>query len=438
MLSGACYLGALLAYLRFAFERRRAGAGAGTRLALGLFVAALLSQDGHRRRCPPCCCCVLWWKRGRLDAATVLPLAPFFALGAASGAAHRLGRAHPRRRRRRRLAALLRRALPDRRPRAVVLRRQAALAAAADLLLPALADRCGGLVAVPLSARRPGRGRGALRGCARGSDAGRWWRCSCFAATLFPALGFVDVFPDALLVRRRPLPVSGQHPADRARRSAALARGRGRSGRRANAPASVARVARLGSAAVLAHRRAHGCSTWRQAHVYRDLETLWRDTIAKNPGAWMAHNNLGLLLLERGDVGGALTQYRAALAVKPDDDFAYNNLGHALAVQGDLHGRDRAVPRRAADRAAQRRGAQQPRQRPGGAGPAGRGGGRVPRRAGDPAALRRSAQQPRQRAGDAGAVAGGESSHYQAALAIDPAYADARRNLEAVTRATSR
>ncbi len=40
--------------------------------------------------------------------------------------------------------------------------------------------------------------------------------------------------------------------------------------------------------------------TWRQSGVYRNLEILWRDTLARNPGAWMAHDNLGLFLSQTG------------------------------------------------------------------------------------------------------------------------------------------
>jgi hypothetical protein len=32
--------------------------------------------------------------------------------------------------------------------------------------------------------------------------------------------------------------------------------------------------------------------------MYSDAETLYRETLARNPGAWMAHNNLGSLLEE--------------------------------------------------------------------------------------------------------------------------------------------
>src|SRR5262249_47054420 len=79
-----------------------------------------------------------------------------------------------------------------------------------------------------------------------------------------------------------------------------------------------------------------GLLTWRQSWSYADLETLWRDTLAHNPDAWMAHNNLGLLLAGRGRLEEAKAQYAAALRAKPDDAFARNNLGNALASEGRL------------------------------------------------------------------------------------------------------
>lgn len=103
-----------------------------------------------------------------------------------------------------------------------------------------------------------------------------------------------------------------------------------------------------------------------ETRKYQGLEALWLDTLAKNPGAWMAHNNLGTMALRQqrwaaaeqhfeaalaikadlpeanknlgtalysqGKIDAATTQYRAAVAVKPDDAGAWNNLGIALAA----------------------------------------------------------------------------------------------------------
>jgi len=40
--------------------------------------------------------------------------------------------------------------------------------------------------------------------------------------------------------------------------------------------------------------------TWRQSAMYADVETLWQTTIERNSKAWMAHNNLGSVLLQKG------------------------------------------------------------------------------------------------------------------------------------------
>jgi hypothetical protein len=43
-----------------------------------------------------------------------------------------------------------------------------------------------------------------------------------------------------------------------------------------------------------------GCMTFNRARVYKDAETLWLDTMAKNPNSWMVYTNLGNVLATQG------------------------------------------------------------------------------------------------------------------------------------------
>ena len=72
-----------------------------------------------------------------------------------------------------------------------------------------------------------------------------------------------------------------------------------------------------------------GVLTWKQSHIYADHETLWQDTVAKNPACWMAHINLGNILAEKGQIDEAIRQYQEAIRLKPDNADAHNNLGIA-------------------------------------------------------------------------------------------------------------
>ena len=73
-----------------------------------------------------------------------------------------------------------------------------------------------------------------------------------------------------------------------------------------------------------------GFLTWQQSAAYHDLETLWRDTLAKNSSSWMAHNNLGQLLAERGERSEAESHYRASLALNPTNGETHYNLANLL------------------------------------------------------------------------------------------------------------
>jgi Tfp pilus assembly protein PilF len=75
--------------------------------------------------------------------------------------------------------------------------------------------------------------------------------------------------------------------------------------------------------------------TWRQSVMYRDLETLWRTTIAKDPKSWVAYNNLGVVEQEKGNVDDAIDKYEQALRFHDNYPEAHYNLGSALLLKGD-------------------------------------------------------------------------------------------------------
>ncbi len=79
-----------------------------------------------------------------------------------------------------------------------------------------------------------------------------------------------------------------------------------------------------------------GALTWHQAGIYQNWETIWRDTLAKNPQCWMAHNNLGNAFFHEGNISDAIGQYEQALRLRPEYPDALNNLGNALVQAGRI------------------------------------------------------------------------------------------------------
>jgi tetratricopeptide (TPR) repeat protein len=147
---------------------------------------------------------------------------------------------------------------------------------------------------------------------------------ACFAVMLAPVLGFFDIyyfqfsyvadhFQYLGCVGLIALAVgAGATLADRA----------GRRGRELGCLAAAVVLLGLGG------------STWRRTHVYRDRETLWRDTLAKNPSTWLAHNNLGIELQDSGRTREAIEHFEQALRLKPDCVNAHYNLANALWQTG--------------------------------------------------------------------------------------------------------
>ena len=181
----------------------------------------------------------------------------------------------------------------------------------------------------------------------------------CYVALLLPVLGLIDVY----YFRFSFVADHFQYLA-----SAALI---------VLLAAGMAQVVRArGAQVALAVAAVAACASisWTYGPVFHDEETVWRDTLAKNPGSFMPQNNLGGLLFasgryeeaaehlqiaarlqpriwqvqlalantlaKLGDLDGAAARYRVALALRPRLSEAHYNLG---VVQTDLGQRDEAV-----------------------------------------------------------------------------------------------
>ncbi|MGP8201394.1 MAG: tetratricopeptide repeat protein [Limisphaerales bacterium] len=79
-----------------------------------------------------------------------------------------------------------------------------------------------------------------------------------------------------------------------------------------------------------------GALTWKQCGMYANVQTLWQATLARNPGSWLAHNNLGTILRQQGKVDEAINQYQEALRIKPDNESIHFNLARAFYQEGTL------------------------------------------------------------------------------------------------------
>ena len=73
--------------------------------------------------------------------------------------------------------------------------------------------------------------------------------------------------------------------------------------------------------------------TARRSSIFADPETLWRDTLLKNPESWMAYDNLGCVLMERGQLSEAETNIKKSIALHPGDFRTHFNLGSLYVKQ---------------------------------------------------------------------------------------------------------
>jgi Flp pilus assembly protein TadD len=334
LLAGFFYLSSALAGLRFWLPDLATAEGRATRvsetsatglgdrkfywLALCLYLCALLAKTATIAL-PVAILLVVWWKRGKMGWRELFPLAPFLAVGMAMGLltvwvekhfVQAVGSAWT-------FSFLERCLIADRavwfylgklvwpHPLMFVYPRWEIHAAQPLAYWPVLALM---VVLFILWLNRKGWARPMLVALAY------------FLALLFPVLGFFNVY----FFRY-------SFVADHFQYLAAI-------GPLTLAAAGISRLfgffkkqepALCGALVVVL-----GALTWQQAGIYQDLETFWRDTLAKNPDCWLAHNNLGTLLANQGHIEEAMEHSQKAIQINPNDSEALNNLGAALAATG--------------------------------------------------------------------------------------------------------
>ncbi len=149
-----------------------------------------------------------------------------------------------------------------------------------------------------------------------------------FGGTLLPALGFVNIYPMRYsFVADHFQYLASLGPIVLFVGSAASLLSRWPSGARWAPMATVFLLIPLGA------------MTWRQQAVYRDIETLWRDVLAKNPTTFAAHFHLGKVSTAQGRHAEATTHFRESLRLQTDDTetpITLTLLGNSLARQGKL------------------------------------------------------------------------------------------------------
>jgi tetratricopeptide (TPR) repeat protein len=134
-----------------------------------------------------------------------------------------------------------------------------------------------------------------------------------FYGTLFPALGFVNIYPMqfsfvadhfAYLATLGPIALTAAALAMLAQRWRAQA---------------------VGVALAAALLIALGWRTAAQARWYHDATTLWTRTLEQNPDASVAYYNLAVLAMERGDADEAVRLMQVCVERCPDVPLAHFN-----------------------------------------------------------------------------------------------------------------
>jgi tetratricopeptide (TPR) repeat protein len=72
-----------------------------------------------------------------------------------------------------------------------------------------------------------------------------------------------------------------------------------------------------------------GVYAWQRTQVFHDEESLWRDSLVKNPDAWQAHARLGQYFFRQEKYSDAIEHLQRAVELKPELPEHHNLLGLA-------------------------------------------------------------------------------------------------------------
>lgn len=319
VLSGCFGLAAFVALLQWRRARRNGAAlGRWYAVALVCFAAALLGKT-VTSTLPVVFLIACWWRDGRVERADVLGVVPFLVMGAIAGSVTAgLERTHVGA-----VGAYWNQTPPER----LLIAGRALWFYVAKLAWPwplifvyprwTLDVGAPAQWAAPLAAAAAGIGLlAAMPRLGRGPFAA----ALAFAVTLGPALGFVAVYPMRYSFVADHFAYLASVPALALAAAIAAAR-----------LPPAARTPALGFVlAVLA------ALTWSRCTAFADEATLWRDTLAKNPEATIAHLNLGYATYRAGRHQEAIALFDRGLAVEPDAADLLNDRALALTALGRI------------------------------------------------------------------------------------------------------
>ena len=312
-LSTVFCLAALLAWLRFEEERRPARYA----IATLWFVAALLTKT-VTATLPGALLVVAWWRRGRLSwRDDVLPLLPWLTLGLAAG----LGTSWFERTQIGATGGDFTLGGVER----VLLAGRVVWFYLGKLLWPAgltfFYPRWTIDATVAWQWLFPGAALGllALLGWWQKRDRAPLAAALLFGGTLFPVLGFVNVYPFVF-----------SYVADHFQYLASLGLIAFLAAAATRGFAHLAWPRWSGPVLATAVLLILGGLTWRQSGMYRDVFVLYETTLARNPSSWVAHLNLGAALDDAGRPEEALPHLQRALELKPGFPETLNSLGNVL------------------------------------------------------------------------------------------------------------